>query len=188
MSEKDNNSGGGRNATALYGTTCRAIYNDNLTKLAQDFPITEILPELGLEFAYQPALSYHREPYEPFRLDRLQGLVHLMVAHLFHAGKLPVFEQVLGLHDRKGCLIVVIDTKTTPADVRVLVRAACQGWGALNEVEACIALRDAGKRPHKPIVEPPPPLTPTLTGDGDGGGFVDRPLFWITVPKTKEPA
>ena len=165
-------------ARLLYGigdTTCSLIHNRNFSLVAQDFPITEELPELGREFTYQPALS-HYNPDETSRLDRLQGLHCLMVAALINFGKPEIYEGVLSLHDRKGVLVLVVDSRTEPNDVAVLCGAACSGWAALNECQVALALRNAGNRPRrKPVMAKAPPVKSQFVDDK-----VPHGLWWVT--------
>src|SRR5262245_52565020 len=146
MSGNDDTRINDSNTRTLYGN-CEVFYDRTFTRLAKDFPISTELPELGQNFSYQPALS-HYNPDEPWRINRLEQLHALMVAELFHGGNLPLYEAVLSLHDHKGTLVLVVESRAEPGDVKVLCNAACWGWEALNECYIALVFRNGGHRPR----------------------------------------
>lgn len=168
----DNSSNDGRNATTLYGS-CEITYNRSLTQLAKDFPITEVLPKPGQQFLYKPALSHYNED-EDWRINRLEGLHHMMVAGLYRRGQLSAYESVLGMHDRKGVLVLILDTSTEAGDAKAITDMASIAWTLLNEAYIVLVYRSCGIRPR------PKPSTPRVPRDRfqpEGKG-----LWWVTEP------
>ncbi|TCL65108.1 hypothetical protein [Rhizobium sp. BK251] len=114
---------------------CTVIEHRGLSALAQDFPVSLI-------WGLPPALSHHRTE-EDWRLKRLRSVHRTMDKLLASTG---VYPWVLGLHDRKGCLIVIIDDMASPVHADTCLQAACVAWASLNECEVAVVRRDVGRR------------------------------------------
>src|SRR4051812_29951209 len=101
------NAGGPHSTRHHFPCDCLINFgHTNLTIAAHSFPISKELA--SLPGAHQPALSHYEEPDAEWRFVRLHELQALMVKELVHADRLSAWEAVLGLHDRKGTLIVVL--------------------------------------------------------------------------------
>jgi len=114
---------------------CTVTEHPGLTALAQEVAISPI-------WGFPPALSHHR-PEETFRLRRLQSVHRVMDKLLAKTGYYP---WVIGLHDRKGVLIVVIDDMAPQIHADTCLQAACVAWASLNECEVAVARREVGRR------------------------------------------
>jgi hypothetical protein len=184
MCDSKDSSNDGRNASTLY--EIRLIHGRNLSRIAQEIPITEVLP-VSPDDEYRPAFSHYHEPDEEYRFNRLLELHRIMTLILYSLGKLKIYQEVLALHDRKGTLILVLDNLIDPNDTEIIVQAAGHGWLALHECEIALVYRRAGERPRGIAPRKPTPRKPSIAfvPSWDGGGFQPEgsPLFWVTKPR-----